>query len=72
MPTILPLKRRAFNQTDITAMSIALDDVCKSLEIKGDERAKNVIAARIVELAERGEQSPTALRDRVLREARGH
>jgi hypothetical protein len=69
MSAILPYLRDAvFEQTDITAMSIALADVCKALNIL-DGPAREVIAERIIALARTGERSPTLLRDRVLREA---
>jgi hypothetical protein len=69
MSTILPYLRDAvFEQKDITAMSMALDDVCKSLNIL-DGLAREVIAERIIALATTGERSPTRLRDRVLHEA---
>jgi hypothetical protein len=67
--TIPFLKNSAFEQNDITAMSMALDDVCKTLNIGGDINAREIIATRILELARRGERSPTRLRDRVLLEA---
>jgi hypothetical protein len=60
----------AFNPQDIRAMSMALDDVCKTLSIDR-HRDRKVIAIRIVELAQRGERSPTKLRDRLLAEANG-
>jgi hypothetical protein len=69
MTAILPYLRDAvFEQKDITAMSMALDDVCKSLNIL-DGLAREVIAERIIALATTGERSPTRLRDRVLHEA---
>jgi hypothetical protein len=72
MGAILPfLKSAAFGPEDIQAMSMALDEVCKTLEINGDAQAQAVIAARIIELASRGERNPTRLRDRVLAEANG-
>lgn len=49
-------------------MSMALDDVCKTLNIS-DGPAREVIAERIIALARNGERNPTLLRDRVLREA---
>jgi hypothetical protein len=49
-------------------MSRALDDVCEVLKLR-DGSAKEVIAARIIDLALGGERSPTRLRDRVLYEA---
>ncbi|HWX85780.1 MAG TPA: hypothetical protein VNZ48_19440 [Xanthobacteraceae bacterium] len=72
MATIVPfLKDAAFEPRDITAMSMALDDVCNALKIAGDSAAREVIAVRIIELARRGERSPTRLRDRLLAEANG-
>jgi len=50
-------------------MSIALDDICKTLSLDGEAAAKEIVAVRIIELARRGERSPAKLRDRVLHEA---
>jgi hypothetical protein len=61
----------AFDPHDIRVMSMALDEVCKALGINGDRTAKEVVAIRIIELARRGERSPTKLRDRLLAEANG-
>jgi hypothetical protein len=70
MATILPfVKDGVFDQKDITAMSMALDDVCKILTLRDDSSAKEVIAIRIIDLARAGERSPTRLRDRILHEA---
>jgi hypothetical protein len=70
MATILPfIKDGVFDQKDITAMSMALDDVCKILNLQDDNSAKEVIASRIVDLARAGERNPTRLRDRILHEA---
>jgi hypothetical protein len=70
MTAIRPYLRDAvFDQKDISAMSMALDDVCKALNILDDRQAREVIAERIIALARDGERSPTLLRDKVLREA---
>jgi hypothetical protein len=71
MATILPfLNGGVFGPTDITAMSMAFDDVCKALNVRDtDGRTREVVAVRFIELATRGERSPISLRDRVLREA---
>jgi hypothetical protein len=76
MATILPFLRNGiffrdsvFEPHDLKAMSIALDDVCEVLKLQDDRPAQEVIAARIIDLARRGERSPTRLRDRVLHEA---
>jgi hypothetical protein len=70
MATILPfVKDGVFDHEDITAMSTALDDVCKILNLPDDNSAREVIACRIIDLAKAGERNPTRLRDRVLHEA---
>ena len=60
-----------FSPVDIRTMSMALDDVCKALRLDGHAAGKEAVAIRIIELAHRGERSPTKLRDRVLAEANG-
>ena len=59
----------AFEPNDIEAMALACEQVCDALHINGDAEARETIAARVIELARRGEPCPTALRDRVLAEA---
>jgi len=74
MATIVPFLRAheaSFDQNDITAMSLALDGVCEELHVGVDANARETIAVRIIELARRGERSPSRLRDRVLAEANG-
>jgi hypothetical protein len=72
MGTIVPfLKDAVFEPRDITAMSMALDDVCMQLKIPAHGSAREIVATRIIELARRGERSPTKLRDRLLTEANG-
>lgn len=73
MVTIIPFFREecAFDPKAIAAMGMAFDDVCKTLEVPVDAASlREVIAIRIIELAKRGERSPTVLRDRVLIETR--
>jgi hypothetical protein len=70
MATILPfVKDGVFDHEDITAMSRALDDVCKILNLRDDNSAREVVAIRIIDLARAGERSPARLRDRILHEA---
>jgi hypothetical protein len=71
MAAILPFLRRdegVFDPKDITAMSMALDDICKELNLRDDSAAREVIAVRIINLAKIGERSPARLRDRVLQD----
>ena len=60
-----------FDPNDINAMSTALDDVFKVLQLDGNAKAKEILAMRIIELARRGERSPKKLCDLLLQEARG-
>ena len=70
MTSITPfLQDDVFDPEALKAMSIALEDVCRTLRVDGDERARETMAARIVELARRGVRDPEQLRNRVLREA---
>jgi len=65
------LNSAVFDSPAIQAMSMALDDVCETLGVNGNIRAKEVIAIRIIELAARGERRPSRLRERLLKEAGG-
>ena len=58
-----------FEPNDIEAMSVAYEQVCSALHVNSDAEAREIIAARVIELARRGERRPTVLRDRVLAEA---
>ena len=65
----MDLRDSVFEPHEIKAMSTALDEVCAVLKQHNDISAKQVMAARIIDLGRCGERSPTRLRDRVLREA---
>jgi hypothetical protein len=72
MTTILPFvsgSAGVFDSEDIVAMSMALDDICKELNLRDNGSAREVIAVRIIDLATTGGRSPTRLRNRVLYEA---
>jgi hypothetical protein len=61
----------AFGPVAIEAMSQAFEEACDALQIPaGDERGRETIATRIVDLARGGLIDPAALRDRILAEAR--
>jgi hypothetical protein len=71
MAAILPFLRGddgVFDPKDIAAMSMALDDICKELNLGDDSAAREVVAVRVIDLAKSGERNPTRLRDRVLQE----
>ena len=72
MAAILPFIRGSdgvFDPKDITAMSMALDHICRELNLRENSPAREVIAERIINLVRQGIRSPTELRDRVLHEA---
>ena len=72
MATIIPfLQDNAFDPDAVRGMSIALEEVCRKLQLNGDQAAREAIAVRIIELARRGERDPERLSDRVLWEADG-
>jgi hypothetical protein len=60
----------AFPPDEIDAMSRALEETCKALHIDGRAKDREIIAARIVDLARNGVIDATALRDRVLAETK--
>jgi hypothetical protein len=68
MTTIVPfLQHDAFDPDALRVMSIALEEACRKLQVDGDQRAREEIAIRILELARCGERDPERLRDGVLR-----
>jgi hypothetical protein len=60
----------AFDPEQIDAMSRALEDACKALNIDGQITDREVIAARIIDLARSGVIDAKALSDRVIAEAK--
>ena len=63
--------KTAFGPAAIEAMSSAFEEACIALQVyAGDEKGREIIAARIIDLARRGLVDPTELRDRVIAEAR--
>ena len=60
--------RRPLWSAPIEAMSKAFEESCIALGVyAGDEKGREIIATRIIDLAR---NDPTALRDRVIAEAR--
>src|SRR5215831_780258 len=63
--------KTAFGPVAIEAMSKAFDEACIALQVcAGDEKGREIIATRIIDLARSGLIDPTALRDRVIAESR--
>jgi hypothetical protein len=57
-----------FQPDEIEIMSRALEDACKALHIDGQLHDREVVAARIVDLARNGILDAKSLRERVLSE----
>lgn len=63
-------RQAAFEPEAIREMSQAFQDACNALGIfAGDEHGRQVIAARVIDLASAGIIDAAMLRDRVLKEA---
>jgi hypothetical protein len=60
----------AFEPDAIKAMSDALERACHALNINGHLRDREIIAARIIDLARHGVIDAKALSDRVIAETR--
>ena len=66
----VPLAGAAFAPEAIQTMSVAFDEVCKTLDVpKEAEGFRRIIAGLIMVMAQRGERKPERLGDRVLRVA---
>ena len=58
----------AFEPEAIESLSQALEEACKALHINGQIHDREVIAARIIDLARNGEIDAEALSERVIAE----
>jgi hypothetical protein len=70
MPIRQFLRGGVFDPDIISVMSTAFHHVCKALEAVSDRSdvTKEMIATRIIQLAQHGETDPNVLRERVLSE----
>jgi hypothetical protein len=69
--TIVPfLNGKVFGPEDTQAMSVALEDVCKILNLAEGAKSERALLAqqKIVAIAPQGECNSALLRDRTLRE----
>lgn len=63
------LDGRAFRPEDIQAMSTALEDICKTLNLADEAKSeRELLARKIIIFAGQGERNPALLRDRILTE----
>ena len=58
----------AFEPDEIDAMSRALEETCKALNIDGQTKDRETVAARIIDLARNGVVDAKVLCERVLAE----
>ena len=67
--TIVPfLSGQAFDPETLQNLSVAFDDVCSRLRLERPSPASNVVAERIMMLAQRGVRDPGTLCETVLSE----
>ena len=60
-----------FEPEALRVMSLAFDEACNKLHVfAGDQRGREAVAVRIIDLARGGIIDASSLRDRVLHEAR--
>ena len=65
------LTGQAFDPETVQAMSAAFDMACKSLRLHGrSDPASEILAKKIIELAQRGVRDPDALSKRAVEELR--
>jgi hypothetical protein len=60
-PIVPILRDQAFDPDTINLMSETIEKICRELGVKAQSPAGEVIAARIIELVQRGMSNPTAL-----------
>jgi hypothetical protein len=68
MPITPFLAGQPFDPEVVREMSVAFDDVCESLGLRPRSDPAEVVAKKIIELAQRGVRDSAALSERVLRE----
>ena len=67
--TLARFRDKVFGPQDIQAMSTALEDVCKILDLSDEGKSeREFLAQNILALAHHGERRAALLRDRTLRE----
>lgn len=67
--TVARFQDNVFGPQDIQAMSTALEDVCKILDLSDEAKSeRELLAQSILALAHQGERNAALLRDRTLRE----
>ena len=60
LPDGMHLRDSVFEAHELKAMSAAFYEVCEAMNLQDDSSAKQIIAARIIDLVRRGECVPQA------------
>lgn len=60
-PIVPFLRDQAFDPDTINLMSAVIEKICGELGVKAQSPAGEVIAAKVIELVQRGMRNPTAL-----------
>ncbi len=69
MPITPFLSGQPFDPEVVRAMSIAYEDVCRTLRLRpSSDPASEVVAKKVIEMAQRGVRNADALKERVLQE----
>ena len=72
MPLYRLLENSAFTPEMIAVMSVAFEDVCKSLGLaERTDPLRDLVARKVIECAQTGVRDPVQLRDKVLQEITG-
>ena len=65
------IKDAVFDPEATHALALAFDDICRDMNLADTaSSAREIVAARVIDLAREGVVDPKILRERVLREAR--
>jgi hypothetical protein len=73
MPITPFLHGRVFDPEAIRAMGVAFQDVCRRLHLADKEdRATEMVAQKVIEIAQKGVRDPVQLTNAVLESFTGH
>jgi hypothetical protein len=63
----LPNANASFDPEVITLMAVAFDKACRSLQGSGQTVTTELVAKKIIELAQKGERDPVRMSDETLK-----
>ena len=69
MPLYRLLQHQAFEPPQLQAMAYAFENACHDLKLQlKDDRERERVARKVIEIAQRGERDPIRLKEQVLAE----